>query len=233
LDIPQTMPGVRFERHGVSVGSGYLAVVVGPITAVIKARMPALQNVRYERFCQNIATSPKTGWPQGRCYVEAGYKTADRSADACAARLLTRANIQARIAELLAPTVKKTRATIDTLAEQFDAVFEGAMSNAQFGAAGAAAAAKSKLLGFMRDKLEVGGVGSFDQCQTIEEAVAVFLSDQTPTEALELLDVLRGQVEAYAASHATLVPASEPARSVPGGEAERSLAYLRPKHRRR
>ncbi len=37
------------------------------------------------------------------------------------------------------------------------------------------------------------------------------LTDQTPTEALELLDVLRRQVEVVAADHATLVPI-EPAR---------------------
>src|ERR1700741_3746767 len=130
--------------------------------------MGTLRNPRHELFCQYIATSPKTGWPQGRCYTEAGFKTADRSADACAARLLTEANIQNRIAELLAPTVKKTRATVDSLAAQFDAVFEGAMGNAQFGAAGSAASAKAKLLGFMREQIEIGGPGEFARCETAE-----------------------------------------------------------------
>jgi hypothetical protein len=87
--------------------------------------MPTLRNVMHERFAQNIATSTKTKWSNGRCYSEAGFKTDNRSADACAARLLTNANVQARIAELVEPTVKKTRATIDDLAEQLDAVFAG------------------------------------------------------------------------------------------------------------
>jgi hypothetical protein len=192
-----------------------------------------LKNVRYEKFCQNIATSPKTGWPQGRCYIEAGFKTADRSADACAARLLTRANVQARIAELVEPTVRKTRATVDSLASQFDQVFDGALASAQFGAAGAAAAAKSKLLGFMREKIEVGGAGEFDQCESVEDCVRLMLADQTPAEALQLIDVLRRQVEAFAAEHATLVPAAEPTRAAPGGEAAMSLRYLRPTRYRR
>jgi hypothetical protein len=142
--------------------------------------MPALRNVKHEMFAQHISTSPKTGWSQGRCYTEAGFKTEDRSADACAARLLTNANIQARIAELVEPTVRKTRATVDTLASQFDEVFAGAMMQAQFGAAGAAAAAKAKLLGFMRERIEVGAAGEFDQCETIDDIVRAFLADQKP-----------------------------------------------------
>jgi hypothetical protein len=193
--------------------------------------MPALKNVRYEKFCQNIATSPKTGWPQGRCYVEAGFKTADRSADACAARLLTRANIQARIAELVEPTVRKTRATVDTLAAQLDAVFDGATGDRQWGAAGSAAALKAKLLGFMREKLEVGSPGSFDSCQTTGEVVAALLADQTPAEALASLDILRGEVEHHAAGHADVV-AVEPARPrAPGSETDKALALLRPGRR--
>jgi hypothetical protein len=167
--------------------------------------MPTLPNPKLEKFCQHIATIPQTKWPQGRCYTEAGFKTAGRSADACAARLLTRANIKTRIAELLAPTVRKTRTTIDTLAEQFDAVFNGAMGSAQFGAAGSAAAAKSKLLGFMRDKLEVGGPGDFGTCETTEDVVRALLSDQSPAQALELLDTMRGEVERYAADHAEVI----------------------------
>ena len=109
--------------------------------------MPALQNVRHERFAQNIATSTKTKWSNGRCYSEAGFKTDNRSADACAARLLTNANVSTRIEELLAPTVHKTRTTVDTLAAQLDAVFDGASDDRQWGAAGSAAALKAKLLG--------------------------------------------------------------------------------------
>ena len=190
--------------------------------------MPTLRNLKHEQFCQNIATSPKTGWPQGRCYVEAGFKTADRSADACAARLLTRANIQTRITELVEPTVRKTRTTVDTLAEQFDRVFSGALDAEQFGAAGNAAGLKARLLGFMRTQIEVGSPGSFDGCSTTEEVVAALLADQTPAEALAGLDVLRGEIEAYAADHADIISATAPARRRPD-ELSLSLAV----HRRR
>ena len=192
--------------------------------------MPALRNLKHEMFAQHISTSPKTGWSQGRCYTEAGFKTEDRSADACAARLLTNANIQARIAELVEPTVRKTRATVDTLASQFDEVFAGAMTQAQFGAAGAAAAAKAKLLGFMRERIEVGAAGEFDQCETIDDLVRAFLADQKPAEVLELLDTLREGVARHAAQHAQTIEAAKPSRpQAPSNEAAMSLAYLRPK----
>lgn len=130
--------------------------------------MSILRNQRHERFAQNIAISPKKSWSHGRCYSEAGFKTENRSADACAARLLAKANISARIEELLAPSVQKTRATVDTLAEQFDAVFNGAIGDGHWGAAGSATALKAKLLGFMREKIEVGPVGSFGEVTEAE-----------------------------------------------------------------
>jgi hypothetical protein len=187
--------------------------------------MPALKNVRNDQFCQHIATSPKTGMSQGQCYEAAGYKTNGNSAEACASRLLSDAKVQARIAELGAPTVRKTRATIDSLASQFDAVFDGAMGSAQFGAAGAAAAAKSKLLGFMRDRLEVGGVGAFDQCETVPQLVEALLADQTPTEALETLDALREQIELHALTHAVTVIAAPDRTRI--NESALSLAVFR------
>jgi hypothetical protein len=67
--------------------------------------MPALENVRWERFCQAIVHNvAKHGqkYSQGRAYIEAGYnsKPGD-SAYANASRLVVRDKIAKRIAELL------------------------------------------------------------------------------------------------------------------------------------
>jgi hypothetical protein len=199
---------------------------------IYRAGMPMLPNPKHEQFAQHVATSARTKWSNGRCYTEAGFKTEDRSADACAARLLTNANVQARIAELIEPTVKKTRTTVDTLAEQLDRVFDGALTAEQFGAAGTAAGLKARLLGFMRTQIEIGSAGQFDKAESIEDVVKTMLQDQSPSECLELLDVLRRQVEAVAGDHAAIVV--EPARSpTPGRETELALAELRPKRFRR
>jgi hypothetical protein len=186
--------------------------------------MAPLKNQRHELFCQTLVKGAKNGMSQASAYQRSGYKADDAAARANAARLIATDSIRARLAELTAPTVKKTRTTIDTLAQQFDAVFDAAMSNTQLGAAGAAAAAKAKLLGFMRDRLEVGGVGSFDACTTIEEAAAALLADQSPAEALQTLDELREAVELCALTRAAVVGAPLP----PVDELSRSIAVHRP-----
>jgi hypothetical protein len=197
---------------------------------VIKRDMPMLRNPKHEQFAQNIATSTHTKWSNGRCYSEAGFKTDNRSADACAARLLTNANVSARIEELLAPTVRKTRTTVDTLAEQFDRVFSGALDAEQFGAAGNAAGLKARLLGFMRERIEVGGVGEFGGCENITDVATALLIDQTPAEALVTLDALRNEIETYAAEHADVI-AAKPAWPRAPSESAQALALLRPGRR--
>ena len=188
-----------------------------------------LHNLKHENFCQLTLQGAKYGWTQADIYKRAGYRATGHSAEMAASRLMKKDEIQRRIAELGEPAVKKTRATVDTLAAQFDAVFDGAMGSAQFGAAGSAAAAKGKLLGFMREKLEVGGPGSFDACQTAEEVIAQLLSDQSASEALETLAILREAIEHHAAGHADVV---EPARPrAQGSETDKALASLRPGRR--
>src|SRR5258705_5952636 len=118
--------------------------------------MPALTNQKHEIFCRKLIEAAKNGRSQRWAYEQAGYNCEPAAADAAASRLLKSVKVQTRLSELSEPAARKTKATVDTLAEQFDAVFEGAMGSAQFGAAGSAAAAKSKLLGVMRERVQIG-----------------------------------------------------------------------------
>ena len=177
--------------------------------------MPALTNQKHEIFCRKLIEAAKTGRSQGWAYQQSGYDCTTAAADVAATRLLKSAKVQTRLTELSEPATRKTRTTIDTLAEQFDAVFEGAMGSAQFGAAGSAAAAKSKLLGFMRERVEIGGPGSFDQCTSVEEVTAKMLQDLgDPRDALETLDLMREVLLASIADDAITVENAKPARKV-------------------
>jgi hypothetical protein len=92
--------------------------------------MPALENIKWERFCQAIVNGvAKNGqkFSQGRAYVAAGYNAKDAgepggSAEVCASRLLNRAKIENRIAELLAEaqdkSTKKRAYDIDTISDR-------------------------------------------------------------------------------------------------------------------
>ncbi|WP_316205265.1 hypothetical protein [Bradyrhizobium sp. SZCCHNS3004] len=139
--------------------------------------MGALRNQRHEAFCNLIARRDKTGMSNTACYIAAGYSASGNAAEAACSKLLSTAKVQARIAEINAPVIRKTRTTVDSLSAQFDEVFSGAMGSAQFGAAGQAAAAKAKLLGFMREKIEIGGPGAFDGLSDPEDVVRKLLDD--------------------------------------------------------
>jgi hypothetical protein len=187
--------------------------------------MPALRSPKHELFAQNIATAPKTGMSIAQAYIASGYAAREHAAESNASRLLKKAEVQARIAELVAPAARKTRATVDTLAQQFDAVFDGAMGSAQFGAAGSAAAAKAKLLGFMRERLEVGSPGEYRECQTSEEAVDALIERAGDVHAvLDLLRKMTALVEARVASQAMVVDA-KPKSTTSEAEAARELFH--------
>ena len=78
------------------------------------AIMPELQNMRRERFAQNIAK----GLPNGPAYAAAGYKAKSHSADVAASRLLKNDDIRARIAELTAPALAQTEATVERVLQE-------------------------------------------------------------------------------------------------------------------
>lgn len=164
--------------------------------------MAQLKNLQHEAFCRHMIQAAKLGKSNGWAYQQSGYHCETAAADVAASRLLRTARVQARLAELTAPAVRKTRATIDTLAEQFDAVYAGAMGSAQFGSAGAAAASKAKLLGFMRERIEVGSVGEFEGCETTEDIIARAVETDDPHSLLAFLDEAREALINYLANHA-------------------------------
>ncbi|MET4384358.1 hypothetical protein ABIB73_000093 [Bradyrhizobium sp. F1.4.3] len=170
---------------------------------VYRHSMAQLRNQRHELFANLIVQAPKSGMSNTACYLACGYNAEGNAAEVAASRLLSSDKIRQRIAELTAPIVKKTRTTVDTLAAQLDEVFAGAAVDKQWGAAGSAAALKAKLLGFMRDKLEVGAPGSFDDLHTVEEVADRMIEDSSsPAAVLEVLDAMRRLVEQRAAGAA-------------------------------
>ena len=87
---------------------------------------------------------------------------------------------------------------------------------------------RAKLAGLLVDQVEIGAPGEFGGCQTIEDVMRVLMASESASSVLESLDVLRSEIEAYAANNAALIPAAELARPrEPGTEADRSLALFR------
>ncbi len=189
--------------------------------------MAPLKNPRHELFVQLTLEGVKLGRTQGQNYERAGFKAQGHAAEVAASRLLKNAELRTRLAELTEPAVRKTRTTVDSLADQFDAVFDAAITEKQLSAAGTAAGLKAKLLGFMRDRLEIGAPGDFSGCDNVEDLVARLLSEMDSQKALQALDMLRSLIEQSAANSAQDVTPA-PATHRPGVETSRALASLRP-----
>jgi hypothetical protein len=113
-------------------------------------------------------------------------------------------------------------------------VFDGAMGSAQFGAAGSAAAAKAKLLGFMRDKIEVGSPGQFADLTTPASVVdALLLEADDPRDMLDLMRLMVTMAEERVANMAA--PVSTSSSSKPStrtkSEADQARAIFKPGRR--
>ena len=169
--------------------------------------MPTLKNPRHEQFVQLVVQGTLHGWTQGEIYQRAGFKSGGHAAEVGASRLMKNADIRRRLGELAAPAVKRTKITLETLIDQFDQVFDGAMEDRQFGAAGSAASTKARLVGYLRDRLEIGGPGEFSGCKTPEEVIDLMIENSGGVQgALDQLDQLRLMVEARVSNRTELRP---------------------------
>jgi phage terminase small subunit len=150
--------------------------------------MATLPNPRHELFAQAIAK----GASQRDAYKAAGYAVkSDKGADASASRLLTQANLQARIAELQTRAAEKTMLSKSWVIQRLMENVERAMQailvldangnpTGQFKYEGNVANRALELLGkeqrMFVDRKEIGKPGAFDA-----------LDDEELERAIELL----------------------------------------------
>ncbi len=76
--------------------------------------MAILKNARHEKFAQNLAR----GMSATKAYAKVGYKSTGHAAEANGARLMRKDEVQARVAELMAPAVAETQATVKRVLQE-------------------------------------------------------------------------------------------------------------------
>jgi hypothetical protein len=129
--------------------------------------MPAL-SAKHEQFVQLIVRGTRYGWTQGEAYQRAGFRSVGHAAEVCASRLLKKADIQARLAELSAPAFKKAQVTVESLLAELEANIAGATAAQQHGAVNGSVQLMAKLRGLLTDRIEVGGAGAFSPASVDE-----------------------------------------------------------------
>jgi phage terminase small subunit len=76
--------------------------------------MPVLKNARHERFIQGVVK----GISPGPAYTAAGYEVTGNSAESAAARLFRNVQVKERYAELMAPAIEATGATVERVLKE-------------------------------------------------------------------------------------------------------------------
>jgi|SRR5882724_1017367 len=149
--------------------------------------MPALANIRRERFCRHYI---KTGIA-ARAYKASGYKASTRNAlDVSASQLLRNPTVKSRIAELRRQMSYKTSITLQSLLEELAADRELARRVDQPSAAIQATVVQAKLVGLMVERKESGAPGDFASLGTVDEIVAKVRSELGEQAALLLQGAL-------------------------------------------
>ena len=132
--------------------------------------MPILASQRHELFAQEIAK----GKSASEAYVLAGYRPSRKNTS----RLRTNEDVVARLAELQAITARSAKITIESICRELDEANAVAKEKGQAAAMVSASALRAKLAGLMVEKVEVGGPGDFDECETVQEVADKLLAEE-------------------------------------------------------
>lgn len=163
--------------------------------------MPALKNVKHERFCHLV----KRGIPVWRAYPMAGFKPHVSNGY----RLSKSERVKRRIAELHKGLAMKTRVTVESLTAELDAAIELAKRVDQPGAITQAVTVKGKLHGLLIDRKETGQPGDFQAAQTAAEVLAKVRAE-LGEDAARALQALVGGIEPEPAEQGNVVPFPDP-----------------------
>jgi hypothetical protein len=132
--------------------------------------MPALRNLRHERFARAFIKTNVAA----RAYAQAGYIATTRSSlDTCASRLLRHAQVKRRIAELRKQMAARNRISLDSLLDDLAADRALARTLGQPSAAIAATQLTARLCGLLVDRKESGQPGEFAGLQSEAEVLAL------------------------------------------------------------
>ena len=110
---------------------------------------------KHDTFCQEFVKDLNAT----QAAVRAGYSS--RTARQQGSRLLTNADIQARINELQAEIRKRNHIDADNIMAKLENVYQGAFETKRYSAANRAAELQGKLAGLFKDRSDVALRGTF------------------------------------------------------------------------
>ncbi len=98
-------------------------------------------------------------------------------AQVAACRALKKPHIRKRYYELLERQMKKSDISVEKILADYQRSIDGAGAEGKWGELTAAATAQAKLVGLLRDKVEVGGVGDFQDVNSVADILEIVGKD--------------------------------------------------------
>lgn len=118
--------------------------------------MPALNNPKWESFCQNYINNRENAT---QAYLDAGYKSGEEAARRSASDLLTKPDIQTRLSELKRQTEEQGLITREQLIKEIDELSAQAKADGQYSTAMKGIELKGKMIAAFTEKREISGEG--------------------------------------------------------------------------
>jgi hypothetical protein len=160
--------------------------------------MPILKNPKHEAYCQLTVQGARYAWTQADIYVKSGFRAVGHSAAMAGSRLMKRDDIQRRIGELTRPSINRTRASVlnlETLLVELEITIADAREAKQHSVVVQSLALAAKLVGLMRDRVEIGSPAEFHASEDVNEIAARLLgSDGDVDRATALADELAMEI---------------------------------------
>ena len=151
--------------------------------------MPVLQRARHERFVREYV---KNGGNGAEAYRKTWLAISGKplkhpnSAAVIASRLLTYPSVRRRYREIQAQMAKRADITIEKVLTDYQWAIDAAKSQGKAGEVVQAASAQAKIVGLLRDRLETGNVGDFENLENISDIIAKVAEEAGPEAALAL-----------------------------------------------
>jgi hypothetical protein len=145
--------------------------------------MPILKNQRHEKFAREYVKTGIGAEAYRRVYPRIDpIETAKRNAY----RLRTYAHIDKRIQELRQAMAKRADITEDKILTDYQEALALAKAQEKPDSMVNAATAQAKLVGLLRDRVETGNAGDFDNMENISEVLEAVAAQSGPEAAMAL-----------------------------------------------
>lgn len=172
--------------------------------------MPPLPDFRQELFVRELIKNRLQADTQGAAWLASHPDVKNKNvARAAASRALKYPKVQARYQELLVKHMKKADISVEKILDDYQLALDMAKEQGKPSEIVMAAREQARLIGLLRERIEAGGVGDFDNVTDVGEILGVVEREAGKAAAIALAKAFN--ITHQEAEDTTVLEQSEPA----------------------